>query len=383
MSDKRDYYEVLGISRTSSSEEVRKAFRKKAMEHHPDRNKHADASERFKEVSEAYQVLSDPEKRTQYDRFGHSRLFDTRFGPGFDGGDTFPGFGDIFEAFFGGFGQSSATKRKGQPGSDLQADLVLSFEEAVFGVEREMILERLETCIDCKGDCSETGSSPTQCTSCRGGGQVRRSTASIFGQFVQVVSCPSCHGQGQVIEHPCKRCRGIGLTREQHHLMVKIPRGVDTGTQIRLREEGDASFSRGRAGHLYVTITVAPHPVLQRDGNTILYTLPLSIPQAALGATVEVPTVNGVVPLKIPPGTQTGQRFRLKGNGVPYLNTPGRGDQIVVSHLIVPTSLTDQQQKLLEELAQVLEPPPLPKYENLSGEGLKDKGWFEKFMGSS
>ena len=383
MATKRNYYEVLGVPRNASEEEVRKAFRRKAMEYHPDRNKSAGAGERFKEVNEAYQVLSDSQKRARYDRFGHAGVTDGGFGRGFEGAETFGGFGDIFDAFFGGFGTATRSRNAPRQGVDRQTEVTLSFEEAVFGTEKVVEVERTEECSRCAGVRSEPGSSPSRCSSCRGTGQVRRSHQSLFGQFVQVVTCPTCRGEGQVIESPCTQCRGTGQEQQARRLGVKIPAGVEDGFQIRLSGEGDAGTRGGRPGHLYMSLVVQPHSLFQREGDTIVYQLPLNIAQATLGGTVEVPTLGDPAPLRIPAGTQSGQVFRLKGKGVPHLNSAGRGDQVVVARVVTPTSLTERQRQLLEEFAQSLEQPSAEGQHGSEARTQEEKGWFERLFGSS
>ncbi len=381
MPSKRDYYDILGVSRNASEEDVRKAFRKKAMEHHPDRNQSEGSSERFKEISEAYQILGDSEKRTQYDQFGHAGVGNGGFGRGFDQGQSFSGFGDIFDAFFGGFGNPARGRTNARRGENLQLHLNISFEEAMFGTEKDVSIDRIEQCALCKGTKSEPGASTSKCSTCNGQGQVRRSAASVFGQFVQVVTCPTCRGEGEVIENPCKQCRGTGRQRQKRRIAVKVPAGVDTDSQIRLSGEGNAGEGNGPAGNLYILLTVNPHKLFEREGDTILYALPLNIVQASLGDTVDIPTIEGLAPLRIPPGTQTGQIFRLKNKGVAHLDNSGRGDQVVVAKVITPSKLSERQRELLEEISQELERPstaePLPE----THRGRDDRSWFERIFG--
>jgi len=382
MADRRDYYEVLGVAPDASDEEVRRAFRKRAMEYHPDRNKSEDATDRFKEVTEAYQILSDPQRRAQYDRFGHAGVGDGDPGRGFGAGDPSAGFGDIFDAFFGGFGAATRARQVPRRGADLRAALTLTFEEAVFGAGKVVEIERMERCTRCGGARCEPGTALTQCMNCRGSGEVRRSHQGIFGQFVQVATCSVCQGEGQRVEHPCQVCRGAGLESRPRRLEVKVPAGVEDGFQVRLSGEGEAGFQGGPPGHLYISLKVEPHPLFQRDGDAILYELRLNIAQAALGGTVQVPTLEGSFSLKIPPGTQSGQAFRLKGKGVSRVNGTGRGDQVVKAKVVVPTRLSDEQRQLLDELAKTLESPS-PGEDGSDPQSRKDNGWFEKLFGGS
>src|SRR5438094_586345 len=325
----RDYYEVLGVDRGASKEDIKRAFRKLAMQHHPDRNPgNAEAEARFKEASEAYDVLSDPQKRQQYDTFG-------RVGGAGGFGDAFAGagFGDIFDMFFGG--QPGATRRRAGPrrGPDLRVMVEVTFEEAVFGVEKEIEAPRHEICEVCAGSGAEPGSTPTTCPECNGQGQVRRVSQSIFGQVVNVTPCPRCRGEGEIIERPCETCHGDGRVRAGRRLQVKVPAGVDEGDQIRLQGEGEAGTRGGGYGDLYVAMRVRPHPVLRRAGRDVYYDLGVSFSQAALGDSIEVPTVDGTVTLELPAGTQYGTRLRIAGHGVPHVRTGRRGDQIVVIHV--------------------------------------------------
>ena len=368
---KRDYYDVLGVSRAASEEEIKKAFRKLAMEYHPDRNKNPDAEEKFKEVNEAYQILLDPQKRAQYDRFGHAGVTagSSGFGRDFEGSDVFGGFGDIFDSFFGNFTGRSQQHRP-QRGSDIQYAVTVPFEEAVLGTEREVEVTRTERCHQCRGSGSKPGTSPSTCSTCRGMGQVRRSQRSVFGQFSQVTSCPNCMGKGSVINTPCDNCRGAGTERRNRKIVVKIPAGVEDGMQIRLTGEGDVGTNGSSPGNMYVHLNVKQHALFQREGNDIIYELPLNFVQAALGDEVEVPTLNGGETLRIPPGTQSGATFRIRGKGVPHLNGHRRGDLVIPVKLQIPTALDSRQRKLLEELGQTLEKP--------NDASSNDKGLFDK-----
>lgn len=348
---RRDYYEVLGVPRNAPVEEIRRAYRKLALEYHPDRNPNGDAAERFKEIKEAYETLSDPEKRAAYDRFGHAGP-DGVFG-GFTG-FTGTGFEDIFDAFFrtaAGVGRRQRVER----GADLRADLTLTFEEAVFGTEKEITFPKHETCSRCEGRGMEPGSKPVSCPRCGGTGELRRAHQSIFGQFVNVSICDRCQGEGQIIADPCTECRGAGVVRVQKTLQLTIPAGIDDGQQIRLDGQGEAARRGGLPGNLYVVVHVQPHPYFRRQGNDILLDLPINVAQAALGVELEIPTVDGETTLKVPPGTQHGKTIRLRGKGVPHLRGDGRGDMQVRVRVVVPTSLSDEQRKLFRRLAETFE----------------------------
>jgi molecular chaperone DnaJ len=350
---KRDYYEVLGVQRSATPEEIKKAFRRLAREYHPDVNKDPGAEAKFKEINEAYEVLSDSQKRTMYDRFGHSMP-----GSGGAGYDPFGGadpFSTIFDAFFGGgMAGGGRTQRAGpQRGADLRYNLRISFEEAIFGCEKEIEFRRLETCPACSGSGAEPGTDPVRCPKCGGSGEIRQ-RAPIFN-MVTVTTCDACGGTGHVIPIPCRTCSGEGRVRQSRSIPVKIPAGVDSNSQIRISGEGEAGPRGGPHGNLYVALDVEPHRYFLRDGNDIILELKLNMAQAALGDELTVPTVDGEEPLKIPAGTQTGQTFRLRGKGVPYLRQSGRGDQVVIARVMVPTKLSDHQRKLLQELSKTLE----------------------------
>ena len=364
---KRDYYEVLGLAREATNEEIRKAFRKLAFKYHPDHNREDGAADKFKEVNEAYEVLSDPEKRAAYDRFGHSGAGDF-FGRGFEGFD-FGGFGDIFDAFFGGAG--TTTRQAPKRGADLRYAVTISLEEAAFGCEREISISRIESCSLCQGVGCKPGSQPTRCPDCNGAGQVRRVQQSIFGRFVSTSTCSRCHGEGRIITEPCPNCKGTGREERRRNILVKIPPGVDDRSQIRLSGEGQAGVRGGPVGDLYVILSVKKHKIFTRDGDNILYELPINFAHAALGVEVEVPTLDGKTKLKIPSGSQTGMVFRLKGQGVSHLNKSGRGDQLVTLFVVVPDKLTEKQRHLFQELADTLSPnnmPPAKKWE----------GWLDR-----
>ena len=354
---KRDYYEVLGISRDATDEDIKKAFRKLAFKYHPDHNPEDEASDKFKECSEAYQVLCDTEKRRAYDYYGHDGL-EGSASRGFEG-FGFNGFGDIFDAFFGGSG--TQTRQSPQRGADLKTRLHISFEEAVFGADKTVNVTRLENCPTCHGIGAKPGTDPARCTNCDGTGQVRRVEQSIFGRFVTGATCPRCHGEGRIIEDPCPECQGAGKIKAKREISVKIPAGVDDGTQVRLSGEGGAGNRGGRTGDLYIVLTVAPHPDFVREGDDIHYNLAVNFAQAALGDEVEVPTLNGPTKIKVPAGSQTGRVFRLRGKGVAHLQRGGTGDELVMLHVVVPEKLDKQQKQLLQKLAETLGPQSIPK----------------------
>jgi molecular chaperone DnaJ len=372
-SAQRDLYEVLGVPRGASAEEIKKAYRRKAMEYHPDRNHAPDAADRFKEVNRAYEVLSDPNMRARYDRFGHAGVDENGgSGPrGFEGFADFEGFGDIFDAFFGG---SRGSRRRRGPvrGGDLRVALDLSFEEAVFGCEKEVTYARPERCEECSGNGATPGTSPDVCDTCNGAGEVRRSQQSIFGQFVNVTSCPRCDGEGRIIKNPCVSCRGTGRTKQERTISVKVPAGVDNGQQIRLSGEGEVGPRGGEPGNLYVVLRVKDHPDFERVDEHILYELPVNIAAATLGTRVKVPTLDGDYDLEIPAGTQSGEDFVLRGKGVPHLRGGGRGDMVVRVTVVTPESLTDEQRELMQKLAETMGTPPLPKRGRSLFERLRD-----------
>jgi len=347
---KRDYYEVLGVGRDATDEEIRTAFRRLAFKYHPDHNRGDGAEEMFKEVNEAYQVLSDSEKRVAYDRFGHSGS-EGIFGRGFEGFDF--GFGDIFDAFFGG--TTTTSRQAPQRGTSLHYRTTVTLEEAAFGSEKEINISRTENCSMCQGTGSKPGSQPSRCPNCNGAGQVRRVQASIFGRFTNVSTCPQCQGEGRIISEPCHQCRGSGREKHRRNIAVIIPAGVDEGSQIRLRGEGEAGTRGGPSGDLYISLSVKEHELFTRDGANIIYELPINFTQAALGAEVEVPTLDGNSKLKLAPGCQTDTVFRLKNKGIPHLRGRGRGDQLVRIAVVTPESLTKEQRRLFEELASSLD----------------------------
>jgi len=352
MATKRDYYEVLGIVRSATDETIKKAFRKLAFKYHPDHNRNDGAEEKFKEVNEAYEVLSDPDKHAAYDRFGHGDI-DGVFGRGFEG-FNFGGFGDIFDAFFGG--STAATRQAPRQGADLHYQLTTTFEEVAFGCEKEINILRTENCSLCQGIGCKPGSQPSRCPNCNGTGQVHRIQQSIFGRFTSTTTCSQCQGEGRIITEPCPQCRGTGKEKRQRSISVKIPAGVDNNTQIRLMGEGEIGARGGSSGNLYIALSVQQHQFFSRDGDDILYELPINFTQAALGAEVEVPTLDGEVKLKIPTGCQTGKVFQIKNKGIPHLHRRGRGDQLVTLRVVTPDKLTRKQHQLFEELANSLDP---------------------------
>ena len=347
MADKRDYYEVLGVTRAASADEVKRAYRQLARKYHPDVNKEPDAENRFKEVTEAYEVLSDERKRQMYDQFGHPGMAAGAGGMGGSQGFPFGDISDLFESFFGG----APTRRGPQRGADLRVRLELTFEEAVFGTEKELEIPRWETCLICGGSGAEPGKPPVRCSACGGSGEVRRVQQSVFGQFVNVATCDRCHGEGQIVQHKCPECNGKGSVRRTRKLTVTIPAGVDDGNEMRLSSQGEGGERGGPPGNLYVQLKVLPHPVLQRDGFDLIYVLPLDVAQAALGAEVTVPTLEGSEPFRIPPGTQHGRVFRIKDRGVPRLQRSGRGELRIVTRVEIPKQLTPHQRELFAELA--------------------------------
>ena len=353
---KRDYYEVLGVQREASEADIKSAYRKQALKYHPDRNQgDSEAEAKFKEASEAYEVLSDPEKKSAYDRYGHAAI-EGNFGTGgFQWSDFTHAsdFEDLFGELFGGiFG---ATRRQRGPsgppkGRDLRVVVELTLEEIATGVEKKIHLNRQGRCGECSGSGAAPGSSPRSCETCGGMGQVKQVSRSFFGQSVTVGACPTCDGEGRVVADPCRECRGEGTVRDRATLTVRIPAGVSTGNYIPLRGEGDAGRRGGPAGDLQVFIEEQPHPDFQREGNDVLYRLPITISQAALGDNAQVPTLVGKVKMRIPEGTQSGHVLRLRGKGIPHVEGRGVGDQLVEITVWTPTHLSARERSLLEEL---------------------------------
>lgn len=347
MRSKRDYYDILGVDRNADDNQIKAQYRKLALKYHPDRNPdNKEAEENFKEAAEAYEVLRDPEKRRIYDHYGHDGLQGTGFSGfrGFD--DIFSSFGDIFEEFFG-FGGTRRSRNGARRGSDLRYDLSISFMEAAFGVEKEIEVEKLEVCPSCQGTACEPGTFTQECRYCSGTGQISRSQ----GFFSIRTTCPQCAGQGKTIPHPCGQCRGTGQVLEKKKVSVKMPAGVDTGSRLRLTGEGEAGTYGGPPGDLYIYVRVEPHAFFQRDNHDIICQIPISFVQAALGDAIDVPTLNGEKQLKIPKGTQPGDIFRFRSEGIPSLKGNGRGDQIIQVMVKTPTGLNKKQEKLLKEFA--------------------------------
>lgn len=373
--DKRDYYEVLGVSRNVDGDTLKKAFRKLAQKYHPDVNKTPEAETQFKEINEAYQVLSDDQKRSVYDRFGHAGL--QGMGGMSDFSEGFGDLGSIFEELFSGFGgfSTSSGRRGTQPrrGADLRADIRLTFEEAVFGVEKEIDVPRLETCEHCTGTGAEPPTTPVTCSTCNGAGELhRRQQSPLFGTVVTATPCTTCNGTGEVIPSPCTECKGQKRVRVTRKLNVKIPAGVDEGTRIRLASEGEAGQLGGPPGNLYVVINVETHPIFIRDQFDIHLELPINVAQAALGATVKVPTIDGQIEnLDVPAGTQNGRTFRRRSQGIPHLQRSGRGDMIITARVVVPTNLSSEQKELFRELAQTFG-DEIPE---------QHKGFFDRIFG--
>ena len=348
----KDYYASLGLQKGASDEEIKKAFRKLAIKYHPDKNQgNKEAEDKFKEINEAYQVLSDPEKKARYDQFGTADFDGSGFGSGGFGGFDFSdmgGFGDIFDSFFGGGGGSSRRRNGPQRGADLEYTVNLTFEEAIFGVEKEISINRSETCDSCKGSGAKTGTSAKTCPTCNGQGQVRVQRQTPLGSFVSTSTCSTCGGSGKVIDDPCTTCHGKGNVRKNRKITVNIPAGVDTGNVMPLRGQGDHGTNDGPPGDLYVRINVASSKKFTRKGNDIYIDTHISMGKAALGTEITVATVDGDVKYTIPAGTQSGTLFRLKGKGVPRVNSSGRGDQYVKVIVDIPKNLNDKQKDALK-----------------------------------
>lgn len=361
MADKRDYYEVLGVKKGASEDELKKAYRKLAKENHPDLHPgDKECEARFKEINEAYEVLSDPDKRAKYDQFGHAAFDPSQGfgGGGFGGFEGFGGFGDIFSDIFGGgFGFGGGGGRNPnapRKGDNLRATVNIKFEEAAFGVKKEVFVSKIEQCPDCKGTGCAEGTTAEVCPDCKGSGTVMSTKRTPFGMVQSSEQCPKCKGRGKIIHSPCKTCRGMGSVRRQHKVTVSVPAGIDDGQTISLRGQGNAGLNGGPAGDLLITVLVQPHARFERDGASILLDQEVSFAQAALGAEVEVPTLDGKVKLNIPEGTQTGTTFRLKGKGVPFLRNGGRGDQFVTVKVAVPRGLSSAQKDALRQYAQTM-----------------------------
>lgn len=383
---KRDFYEVLRVNRECTEEEIKKAYRKLALECHPDRNPgNKEAEERFKEATEAYEVLRDPQKKARYDQFGHAGL---KGAAGFEGFDfttfdlsdalhafmrDFGGFGSVFDEFFDT--NSRETRRGYQKGQDLQVRLKLSLEEIATGVEKKIKLKKLEKCSECNGSGADKGTSKRTCPKCQGTGQIRRVSRSLFGQFVNVSTCNQCNGEGLVIDKACSNCRGEGRVETTSTVSVKIPSGVTTGNYLQLRGVGNAGPRGGPSGDVIVLIEEEEHPVFVRRGDEVIHEMMISFTQAALGDEITVPTLDGNFNLKIPPGTQSGKIFRLKGKGIPHLHGYGKGDELVIVMIWVPTHLNSEEKRLLKELSLQEDLRP-PKWDKSFFEKLKNTlGW--------
>ncbi len=366
MAEKRDYYEVLGVPRDASKDQIKDTYRKLAMQYHPDRNKSPEAEEKFKEISEAYAVLSDDDKRQQYNTLGHAG-FDQRYtredifrGADFNSIFRDMGFGDIFSQLFGGFGRGFGGGFGGNyqeqinRGQDLAYELEISLEEAAHGTEREITVPRTEKCDVCGGSGAAPGTQARICPRCNGAGKVQQMRKSNFAMYVQVTPCPTCGGKGKLIDSPCRNCRGSGLVRKRRTITVKIPMGIDEGNQLRLRGEGEMAGNGGEAGDLYVVVHVRPNPLFMRENDDLIHVLIVSYPQAALGGDVTVPTLDGPTTMRIQPGTQSGTTIRLRGKGMPHFQGYGRGDMLVRIGVAVPEKLTPRQRELLEQLSTEL-----------------------------
>jgi molecular chaperone DnaJ len=382
MAEKRDYYEVLGVARGAPPDEIKRAYRQLARKYHPDVNREPQAEARFKELTEAYEVLGDAQRRQMYDRFGHAGAGGA---PGGMEGFPFGDIGDLFESFFGG---GMANRRGPQRGADLRLRVDLTFEEAVFGVEKEVELARWESCLICGGSGAEPGRPPVPCVQCGGSGEVRRMQQSIFGQFVNVATCDRCRGEGTIVQHRCQECGGSGRLKRQRKVKLPVPAGVDDGTEMRVTGQGEGGERGGPNGNLFVHFAVQPHPVLKRDGIDLVYDLRLNVVEAALGAERRIPTLEGEERLSIPAGTQYGRVFRIRDKGVPRLQRGGRGDFRVVVHVEVPRSLTPRQRELLAALGETFRPegdragdeasPAQANGRPGGGGGKKDRGIFNK-----
>lgn len=356
--NKRDYYEVLGVDRSADKTELRRAFRKLAQQYHPDVNRAENADAKFKEINEAYQILSDDQKRAAYNRFGHAGVSGVG-GPNVDFSGGFGDLSSIFEDIFGGFGgvNGMGGRARGnlpQRGADLRVDVKLTFEEAAFGTERELEIPRREACEHCNGTGAEPPTSPVRCSTCNGAGEVqRRQQSALFGTVITASPCPACSGAGEVIPSPCEVCRGKKRVEVTRKLNVKLPAGVDESTRIRLAGEGEVGQYGGPSGNLFVVVSVEPHSIFVREGDDVLLDLPISMAQAALGAEVDIPLIDGAIDtLEIPAGTQSGRTFRKRSQGVPHLQRGGRGDLIVTARVVTPTKLTEQQKDIFRALAQ-------------------------------
>jgi molecular chaperone DnaJ len=350
MAEKRDYYEALGVSKNASDEEIKKAYRKMTVQHHPDVNPgDTAAEERFKEINEAYEVLSDADKKARYDQYGHAGV-DPNFGAGGFGGGMDFDLGDIFGSIFGGGGRTQS-RNAPRRGDRVHTEVSISFEEAAFGCEKDVDLSRVETCETCRGSGARGGTTPETCPNCNGSGAVVSQQRTVFGVMQTSADCPKCGGQGKIIHQPCVKCRGQGRVRRSKKFTVNIPAGIDEGQAVTLRGQGNAGVNGGGAGDLYVAVSIRPHERFRRQGTAVLLEMPVSIAQASLGAELEVPTLDGAVRYTVPEGTQPDTVFRLRGKGIPSLRGGGRGDEFVTVKVVVPTALSKEQRDLLTQFA--------------------------------
>lgn len=366
---RRDYYEVLGVGKSAADDDIKKAYRKLAKENHPDLNPGDKAAEaKFKEISAAYETLSDADKRARYDRYGHVDP-QSGFGGGAAGYGGFEDFdlGSIFESFFGGFGGSAARRNAPQRGDSIRVSLHLTFEEAVFGCSKEITLNRIEDCDKCRGSGAAEGTQANTCTSCNGLGQVKTVRRTPLGSMQTVEECKVCNGRGKIIKTPCTECKGVGLARHKVAVSVNVPAGIDNKQTFSLRGQGNAGINGGPSGDVLVTVSIAPHKLFTRDGTALHCEMPVTFAQAALGAELEVPTIDGRVRYTLPEGTQSGATFRLKGKGVPAVNSKARGDQFVHIFVEVPTNLTKKQKEMIKEFG-----------EQARGQNPKNKSFWDK-----
>jgi molecular chaperone DnaJ len=351
----KDYYEVLGVGKQASADEVKKAYRNLARKYHPDVNKEAGSADKFKEINEAYQVLSDPQKRSQYDYFGQAGGPQGAGGFGgfegfdFGGAGNFGDFGDLFDMFFGG--RQGAARHRGGPeqGEDLRLDLRITLAEAAKGVDKELEVPHYVACTACRGSGARPGTTPVKCTTCQGSGQVRKSQRTVLGSFSQIITCPTCRGSGQTIASPCPTCHGNGREKKKHTVKLKVPAGIDSGYRLRVAGAGNAGTKGGPPGDLYVYIEVQPHPLFNRDGANLYFRTEISFIQAILGAEIKVPTIDGDTSLKVPPGTQPNTNFKLKEKGLPHLQGKGKGDLYILVEVKIPAKLTKRQEELLRQ----------------------------------
>lgn len=367
MTTPRDYYEILGVARGASADELRRAYRRLAKQYHPDVNKEDGATDRFKEINEAYAVLSDDERRAAYDRFGHA---------GIQGFPADFGFTDIFEEFFGFSTGGRRSRRAPRRGADLRYDLSLEFDEAMTGVEKRLEFSRQEACPACQGSGAEPGTTPIRCATCNGAGEVRQVRQTFLGSMVNVGTCPTCSGSGETIATPCRTCGGRGLVRNRVERIVPIPAGVDEGTQVRLAGEGEPGANGGPHGNLYIVVHVKPHRFFRRRADDILLDVEINVAQATLGARIAVPTIDGEETMNVAAGTQPGKVIRLRGKGVPHLQRGGRGDQLVILSVQIPASLTPEQKELFEKLGETMGNGVVPQ----------ERGFFDRlkeFLGGA